>query len=141
MKTKLNSNFIYSLLSCFFIILFLVSGCTTSTKPRFTTTTQSTASSTYAKRTDANEHILFGYPGNEKIILYRRGYVLGYNPDKKNADWVSYHFTDAYCVKNTGRTQDFRPDPDLPPGQRAELVDYKNSGYDRGHLADRKSVV
>ena len=118
-----------------FIALLLLSDCNTPAKSQSTPTSGSATLSAYVKRADNNEHILFGYPGHEKIILYRKGYVLGYNPDKKVADWVSYHFTDAYYVKNTGRTQDFRPDPDLPPGQRAELVDYKNSGYDRGHLA------
>lgn len=33
------------------------------------------------------------------------------------------------------RSNDFQPDPDLEPGQRAELVDYAKSGYDRGHMA------
>ncbi|MFA5143291.1 MAG: DNA/RNA non-specific endonuclease [Candidatus Omnitrophota bacterium] len=126
---KLHNFFLY-----LFIALLLVPGCNVSTKSQ-PATAQSTGLFAHTKRADNNEHILFGYPGHEKIILYRKGYVLGYNPDKKNADWVSYHFTEAYCVKNAGRTGDFRPDPDLPPGQRAELVDYKNSGYDKGHLA------
>ncbi len=114
-----------------FIAFFLVSGCSPSTQ----FASQSSTLSSHVKRADNNEHIFFGYPGHEKIILQRRGYVLGYNPEKKIADWVSYHFTDAYCVKNIGRTEDFRPDPDLPPEQRAELEDYKGKGYDRGHLA------
>ena len=125
---------LHKLFPYLFIALLLLSVCNTPAKSQSTPTSGSATLSAYVKRADNNEHILFGYPGHEKIILYRKGYVLGYNPDKKVADWVSYHFTDAYCVKNTGRTQDFRPDPDLPPGQRAELVDYKNSGYDRGHL-------
>jgi len=32
------------------------------------------------------------------------------------------------------RTDDFRPDPDLQDGLRAELSDYRGSGFDRGHL-------
>lgn len=114
-----------------FILIFLVSGCASSAK----LTSKSAVLSSRVKRADDNEHILFGYPGHEKIVLYRKGYVLGYNAEKKIADWVSYHFTDVYCVRNVGRTDDFRADPDLLPGQRAELGDYKGSGYDRGHLA------
>ncbi|MDD5537434.1 MAG: DNA/RNA non-specific endonuclease [Candidatus Omnitrophica bacterium] len=91
--------------------------------------------SAQVKRADDNGHILFGYPGDEKIILKRKGYVVGYNPEKKVADWVSYHFTDAYLVKKAGRSNDFRPDLDLTPDQRAELKDYRHSGYDMGHLA------
>lgn len=33
------------------------------------------------------------------------------------------------------RTDDFRPDPALQIGARAELEDFKGSGFDRGHMA------
>jgi endonuclease G len=33
------------------------------------------------------------------------------------------------------RREEFRPDPTLHPSQRAELEDYRGSGWDRGHLA------
>lgn len=118
-----------------FIVLLLSAAFSWPSKCQTETVTKTSLLSAHVKRTDDSEHILFGYPGQEKIILKRKGYVLGYNPDKKVADWVSYHFTDAYCVKNAPRINDFRPDPDLPIGQRAELKDYNRSGYDRGHLA------
>lgn len=126
---------LFKLFSWLFIALFLFSCPSSSTKLQSAVESQDAVLSAHVKRADGNEHILFGYPGHERYILYRRGYVLGYNPDKKNADWVSYHFTDAYCVKNAKRANDFRPDPDLPVGQRAELADYRKSGYDKGHLA------
>ena len=125
----------YKLFLSLLITLVLISGCYAPTNVQPPAISKNTTLSAHVKRADNNEHILFGYPGHEKIILYRKGYVLGYNPEKKVADWVSYHFTDAYCVKNIERTEDFRPDSDLLPGQRAELEDYKGSGYDRGHLA------
>jgi endonuclease G len=87
-----------------------------------------------------SEHILYGYPGTKGTILYRKGYVLAHDNLKKVASWVSYHLTDAYLVQNVPRTDDFRPDPDLPKGQRAELVDYNKSGYDRGHLAPAEDM-
>lgn len=68
-------------------------------------------------------------------MLYREGYVACHDNNKKVADWVSYHLTESHLVKNIDRTDDFRPDPDLPCGQRSELADYADSGYDRGHLA------
>ena len=92
---------LYKLFPYLFITLLLISGCITPHNPQPTAISKGTALSAHVKRADTSEHILFGYPGHEKIILYRRGYALGYNPDKKVADWVSYHFTDAYCVKNT----------------------------------------
>jgi len=80
-----------------------------------------------------SEHILYGYPSTTGTILVRKGYVLDHDNAKKVATWVSYHLTAAYLVPKVPRSNDFRPDPDLPAGQRAELKDYKNSGYDRGH--------
>lgn len=134
MIAKNNMKKFHKFFSLLLVNLFIVSGCSSFAKFH-TIASKDIIFSTYIKRTDDNEHILFGYPGNEKIILYRKGYVVGYNSDKKIADWVSYHFTNAYCVKNIGRTEDFRPDPDLPSGQRAELEDYRRSNYDKGHLA------
>ncbi len=37
-------------------------------------------------------------------------------------------------TKSVKRTDDFRPDPQIPTGS-ATLTDYRRSGYDRGHLA------
>jgi endonuclease G len=81
----------------------------------------------------SSEHVLYGYPSTTGTILVRKGYVLDHDNTKKVATWVSYHLTDAYLVPKVPRSNDFRPDLDLPVGQRAELKDYKNSDYDRGH--------
>jgi endonuclease G, mitochondrial len=70
------------------------------------------------------------------------GYTLSYNTKYKQADWVAYTLDiEELNTKNTGRTDDFREDPKV---DGAHLEDYKNSGYDRGHLcpsADRTSSV
>lgn len=87
-----------------------------------------------------SEHIIYGYPSTQGTILYRRGYVADYDKETKVASWVSYHLTEAYLVQNVKRTDDFRPDPDLPKGQRSELVDYAKSGYDKGHLAPAEDM-
>ncbi|WP_077035655.1 DNA/RNA non-specific endonuclease [Pelomonas sp. KK5] len=50
-------------------------------------------------------------------------------------------------AKGEARSDEFYADPRLPPGERAELVDYRGSGLDRGHLAnaadqpDRDSMI
>lgn len=109
------------------LFLFIVSGSAfaetdTVTKPYSLTTSFH------------NEHILFGYPSTDCQILNRTGYVACYDTKTKVADWTSYHLTDQYLQVNVKRTNDFRPDPDVPAGRRSELRDYSGSGYDRGHL-------
>lgn len=81
------------------------------------------------------EHLPYGFPGRENILC-RVGYVVSYNDERDVPNWVCYHLTAAYLAVGVGRTDDFRPDPDVLGGDdRAELSDYRGSGYDRGHLA------
>lgn len=88
----------------------------------------------------SSEHILYGYPSTTGTILARKGYVLAHDNAKKVASWVSYHLTGAYLVQAVPRSDNFRPDPALPAGQRSELADYDHSGYDRGHLCPAEDM-
>ena len=66
-------------------------------------------------------------------IIRRKNYTLSYNEDHEVANWVSYelgHDKLQNCVK---RRNNFREDPAVSTGS-ATHEDYKNSGYDRGHL-------
>jgi len=81
------------------------------------------------------EHVKYGVPSHSQVLLCRLGYALSHDGDKKVPIWVAYHLTKEHMAGTHPRSDDFRPDPDLEPGQRAELADYKNSGYDRGHMA------
>ncbi|MFP5385086.1 MAG: DNA/RNA non-specific endonuclease [Bacteriovoracia bacterium] len=66
-------------------------------------------------------------------IIQRKNYTLSYNEDHEVANWVAYeldHEKLQNCVK---RRNNFRIDPDISTGSAAP-EDYKNSGYDRGHL-------
>lgn len=77
-------------------------------------------------------------------IVIHPGYTLSYNEDYEQPDWVAYVLTvDELNTNVTGRTENFREDPSVVTGS-AHLTDYRNSGYDRGHLipsADRTSSV
>lgn len=81
------------------------------------------------------EHLPYGFPNRENI-LYRTGYLVSSNDRRDVPNWVCYHLTAAYLAAGVGRTNDYRPDPDVLDGDdRADLSDYRGSGYDRGHLA------
>src|SRR5438132_808182 len=74
------------------------------------------------------EYIKYGIPGEQGDLLCRKGYALAHNPDHKTPDWVAEHLTKEKASATMARKNYFQPDPDLPPGKRAELTDYKNSG-------------
>lgn len=87
-----------------------------------------------------NENVMFGYPSTEHI-LERQAYVISHDDNKKVATWVSYHLTAEYLKVNAIRSDKFKADPDILKGNRAELVDYKGSGYDRGHIAPSADML
>lgn len=84
---------------------------------------------------DCRDQVKYGAPGQSGTLLCRQGYLLAYNPAHKTADWVGYHLTREKVHGSVPRSNDFRPDPEFPAGQRSELADYRKSGYDRGHMA------
>lgn len=88
----------------------------------------------------SNEHVMFGYPGTEHI-LERQAYVVSHDDNKKVPIWVSYHLTSEYLKGTATRSDNFKADPDIPKGKRAELEDYKGSGYDRGHIAPSADML
>jgi endonuclease G len=81
------------------------------------------------------EYAKLGIPGKEGALLCRKGYLLAHDPDHKTPLWVAEHLTYEKADASLARTNNFQADPDLEEGERAELADYKGSGYDRGHMA------
>lgn len=73
----------------------------------------------------------YGVPAAD-LILFNRHYVLGYSYYFRQAKWaLEIVDPDKTDVK---RADNFRPDYRIPEMFRADLADYKTSGYDRGHL-------
>ena len=68
-------------------------------------------------------------------FIYRDGYVLQHSSRDKIALWVCELVTAEQLEGTARRKNNFKPDPLLEAGARAELSDYKYSGYDRGHQA------
>ena len=118
-----------------------VAGCTKGTAPPVKvgpTTTRATPTRPTHSRGDSNDgNLLLGNPTNagknpDNYLLQRPQYTLSYNRSKGEANWVAWHI-DAQDLGSEDRGN-FRPDPDLPKDWQITTNDYRNSGYDRGHV-------
>lgn len=67
----------------------------------------------------------------------RRGYALQHSAQRKIPLWVCEHVDAAQLTGPLPRPENepFAAEPTINSGRRAELKDYKKSGYDRGHQA------
>ena len=77
------------------------------------------------------------WPHGPTAFVIREGYVLQHSSGDKIARWVCEHVTQEEVKANpqVARKDPFAPDPQLTGKPRAELPDYKGSGFDRGHAA------
>jgi len=67
-------------------------------------------------------------------IIRHNGYIVSYNESCEQANWIYYVIKPSDLTgEQTTRRNDFREDDSVKTGS-AKLSDYKNSGYDRGHL-------
>ena len=67
-------------------------------------------------------------------IVKHFAYTLRYNESHEQADWVAYRYTKSMTNKKFPRTNKFRVDPLVKTGSSTPS-DYKNTSYDKGHLA------
>jgi len=81
------------------------------------------------------EYSKLGLPGTQGELLCRKGFLLSHSAERKTPIWVIEHLTYEKATGTIPRYDKFQADPDLEKGERAELSDYKGSGYDRGHMA------
>ena len=97
-------------------------------------------------RLSSEPQVRFGYPSAastenlDNYLLSRPQYSLSYNCDRGLPNWVSWQLTSEW-LGQVERADRFIRDSELPEGcYKAKSSDYRNTGYDRGHLtpsADR----
>jgi endonuclease G len=73
----------------------------------------------------------YGMPAADQI-LFNRHYSVGYSYYFRQAKWA-LEIVDPDKT-DVERTDNFRSDYRVPQMFRADLADYRNSGFDRGHL-------
>ncbi|MBJ6800883.1 DNA/RNA non-specific endonuclease [Geomonas propionica] len=84
---------------------------------------------------ECREFAAYGVPGQSGDLLCRKGFLLSHDAQRKTPLWVVERMTRERLLVKLKRSNNFRPDLDLLKGERAELSDYRGSGYDRGHMA------
>lgn len=73
------------------------------------------------------------YPVDDTFITYSY-FSISYSEPHEQADWVCYRLTDKMINGYAERKDNFRIDSKVTTGSSA-TSDYRNSSYDRGHLA------
>ena len=68
------------------------------------------------------------------IVFNHTGYTVSFNSATKIPNWVAYELTAEEAVGTVKRDNGYYPDPDIKAPQ-ADNNDYRNMGWDRGHMA------
>lgn len=72
--------------------------------------------------------------GRREEILKHTGFTVSYNKEWKLPNWVAWELNTDKLVERESRSDKFEPDPLLPESEAVTTDDYKNSGWDRGHM-------
>jgi DNA/RNA endonuclease G (NUC1) len=95
---------------------------------------------TAAQRQYAARHLRLGEPQ----AIYERvheGYVVAQDGRLKIPLWVQYELKRSDLNGPAERGDNFHADTSIPRGFRAELADYEQSGFDRGHMAPAEDMT
>lgn len=78
---------------------------------------------------------------SNEIVIERMGYILSYNPQTLNPNWVAWELYPEKLVEEVSRYSKFLPDPDVRDNIKVTTYEYTHSGWNRGHMcpaADNK---
>lgn len=82
----------------------------------------------------------YGCPAADQILI-NRFYVTGYSYYFRQAKWaLEIVDPDKQLMGDVQRLNNFRPDFRIPKRFRADLSDYRHSGFDRGHLVASENM-
>lgn len=78
---------------------------------------------------------------SNEIVIERMGYIVSYNPQTLNPNWVAWELYPEKLVEEVSRYSKFLPDPDVRDNIKVTTYEYTHSGWNRGHMcpaADNK---
>lgn len=71
----------------------------------------------------------------DELIIEHTGFTLSYDRYTNCPKWVAWELTaDEVRSRDVARSNNFKPDDEVPPLNRIETSDYNGSGYTRGHM-------
>lgn len=76
----------------------------------------------------------FTHSNKKGTTYHHKNYSLSYSEEDEQSEWVAYELTRNESHGDEERAELFTEDPDITTGS-AHPYEYRNSGYDKGHLA------
>ncbi|WP_264536040.1 DNA/RNA non-specific endonuclease [Flavobacterium sp. N1736] len=83
--------------------------------------------------TDSGYNVTYLPTSTTNQIVKHKYYTLSYDEKHEQAEWVAYELKKEYLKNNDFKRPYFIEDPEVTTGS-ADWRNYKNSGYDKGHL-------
>lgn len=74
------------------------------------------------------------FTGKESLFIHHFGHVLLYSTKHNTPIWVGWTLTSEHSYGDVPRGKKFWADPKIPSEYRVDWYEYKESGYDRGHM-------
>ncbi|UQD55916.1 DNA/RNA non-specific endonuclease [Flavobacterium sp. K5-23] len=118
-----------------FIGMVFISSCKKDSNSNEIFTSDSTSVSYSYPNEQVAHNITFDYlpTSTTNQIINHKYYTLSYSEKDEQPEWVGYELKANYIVNNNFKRPYFIDDPKVTTGS-ADWRNYKNSGYDKGHL-------
>ena len=71
--------------------------------------------------------------GVAEQVIWHKGFIVSYNESTRLPNWVAYELTADEVAGSVPRARHFDVDP-MVNGAQATNEDYRNSGWDKGHI-------
>ena len=84
---------------------------------------------------NSNDHLELPEINNKDLCISHTGFTLSYNKNYNCPNWVAWDLTKEEVQNTVAKRNDFfRGDTLVPPQHRVEAYDFKDTGFDRGHM-------